>query len=160
VLLLLLRLRLVCPRAMSELLTDTAVTDNNIMQFLGVIEQRANEIMQRLAVLSRETAGERVATAGGGVGAAAGAGSGAWLPPWHPPSLGTPPYHTHAFVFTHIAHPEMALRGDLRSACGARDTCPRLFTPSLPPATPSLCCWLLCCGQLLRRLPQGPQALV
>lgn len=61
-------------KAMSELLTDTAVTDNNIMQFLGVIEQRANEIMQRLATLSRETSGER-SVAGAGAGAPGGAGT-------------------------------------------------------------------------------------
>ena len=51
------------------------------MQFLGVIEQRANEIMQRLATLSRETSGER-SVAGAGAGAPGGGtcvvGDGVW----------------------------------------------------------------------------------
>jgi hypothetical protein len=61
---------------MSELLSDTAVTDNNIMQFLGVIEQRANEIMQRLAAVSRDVTVDRGSSVPAGAGAGAGAGGG------------------------------------------------------------------------------------
>jgi hypothetical protein len=41
---------------MSEMLSDSTVTENNMMQFLGVIEQRTNEIIQSLAALAQSTA--------------------------------------------------------------------------------------------------------
>jgi hypothetical protein len=41
---------------MSEMLSDSTVTENNMMQFLGVIEQRTNEIIQSLATLTQSTA--------------------------------------------------------------------------------------------------------
>ena len=53
-------------RAISELLSDSTVTENNMMQFLGVIEQRANEIMQRLARLTQDAVGGSTFTAAGG----------------------------------------------------------------------------------------------
>ncbi|GBG32774.1 Coiled-coil domain-containing protein 63 [Hondaea fermentalgiana] len=39
--------------AMADLLSDTQVTEANIMQFLGIIEQRTNEILQMWAAYSR-----------------------------------------------------------------------------------------------------------
>ena len=41
--------------AMSELLTDSSVTEANTMQFLGIIEQRTNEILQMWAAHCRKT---------------------------------------------------------------------------------------------------------
>ena len=38
---------------LSEMLADTSVTENSMMQFLGVIEQRTNEIIQSLAALAQ-----------------------------------------------------------------------------------------------------------
>merc|ERR1712224_242787 len=44
--------------AMSELLTDSQVTEANIMQFLGIIEQRTNEVLQMWAHFTRKHGGE------------------------------------------------------------------------------------------------------
>ena len=55
-------------RAVSELLTDSTVTETNMMQFLGVIEQRTNEIMQRLAYLTQDAL---LAESAGSLGAGA-----------------------------------------------------------------------------------------
>jgi hypothetical protein len=56
---------------MSELLADDTVTETNLMQFLGVIEQRANEIMQRLARLRRGDGALDSSSVGAGAGVAA-----------------------------------------------------------------------------------------
>lgn len=39
--------------AMADMLSDTTVTEANIMQFLGMIEQRTNEILQQYATMKR-----------------------------------------------------------------------------------------------------------
>lgn len=39
--------------AMADMLSDTTVTEANIMQFLGMIEQRTNEILQQFASMKR-----------------------------------------------------------------------------------------------------------
>jgi hypothetical protein len=39
--------------AMSDMLSDTTVTEANLMQFLGMIEQRTNEILQQYAAMKR-----------------------------------------------------------------------------------------------------------
>lgn len=39
--------------AMADMLSDTTVTEANIMQFLGMIEQRTNEILQQYASMKR-----------------------------------------------------------------------------------------------------------
>jgi len=44
--------------AMAELLQDSQVTESNIMQFLGIIEQRTNEILQMWASYSRGDNGD------------------------------------------------------------------------------------------------------
>lgn len=48
-------------KAMSEMLADNVVTENTMLQFLGVIEQRTNEIMQKLATKKRSDAVEDAA---------------------------------------------------------------------------------------------------
>lgn len=40
--------------AMSELLAGEAVTDNNLMQYMGLVEQRTNEILQAWALLRQK----------------------------------------------------------------------------------------------------------
>mmetsp|Transcript_25259 Transcript_25259/g.80308 ORF Transcript_25259/g.80308 Transcript_25259/m.80308 type:complete len:339 (+) Transcript_25259:1-1017(+) len=42
--------------AMADLLSDSQVTEANIMQFLGIIEQRTNEILQMWAAFTRRQA--------------------------------------------------------------------------------------------------------
>ncbi len=38
-------------RSVSEMLSESTVTENNMAQFLGIIEHRTNEVLQQLAAL-------------------------------------------------------------------------------------------------------------
>ena len=55
---------------MSEMLADSNVTEANMMQYLGSIEQRTNEILQQYAAIQQMS---DVAAGGGGGGGAAAA---------------------------------------------------------------------------------------
>ena len=86
--------------ATRELLGDEGVTEANVMQYLGVVEQRANEILQFYANRKTASRGSMVSGALDGPRASNGVAASV-VPPVPPPSLSSlniePPSTTDAF---------------------------------------------------------------
>ncbi len=61
--------------AMSDMLADSHVTEVNMMQYLGIIEQRTNEILQAWAIHKSQPAGGSGSSSGGGGGSSSSSGS-------------------------------------------------------------------------------------
>jgi len=89
---------------MSEMLAELNVTENNMMQYLGVIEQRTNEILQAYA----RTQADSAAATGAGGGAGAGAHDGSTEANARLASiLGQGPVHSHGGIALHIDPPKL-----------------------------------------------------